>query len=253
MTEKLLKLTMIISQQMVESGAEINRVEDCISRIGTAYGASRVDVFATTSNIIVSFEGEDGRVLTQTRRIKQTATNIEQLDRLNALVRKMTEQKPSEDEIESVLNDIIKKTPSYSTLTVIFFYGIVAAAFSLLFDARTVEEFAISLLTGFTVGIASMGMERLHVNKILHRFLCSFWAAICAYGAMRIGIIADVDKVMIANIMTLISGIGLTNALRDLFTGDSISGVLKFIESVILALAIAFGYILAAFLFGGAI
>ena len=253
MTEKLLKLTMIISQQMVETGAEINRVEDSINRIGAAYGASRVDIFATTSNIIVSFEGEDGRVLTQTRRIRHTSTDIERLDRLNSLVRRMTEQKPSESEIEAELSDITEKTPTYSTPTVIFFYGIVAAAFSLLFDARTVEEFVISLLTGLIVGVAAKGMERLRVNKLLHRFLCSFLAAVCAYGAMRFGIISDVDKVMIANIMTLITGIGLTNALRDLFTGDSISGVLKFIESILLALAIAFGYILAAFLFGGAI
>jgi uncharacterized membrane protein YjjP (DUF1212 family) len=30
--------------------------------------------------------------------------------------------------------------------------------------------------------------------------------------------------------MTLIPGIGLTNALRDLFTGDSIAGLLRAIE-----------------------
>jgi hypothetical protein len=36
-----------------------------------------------------------------------------------------------------------------------------------------------------------------------------------------------------------------------MFTGDSITGILRSIEAVLLALAIAFGYILAAFLLGG--
>lgn len=64
MTEKLLKLTMTISEQLIRVGAEINRVEDCIDRIGKAYGAARVDVFATTSSIVVSFEDSAGNVYT---------------------------------------------------------------------------------------------------------------------------------------------------------------------------------------------
>ena len=55
-----------------------------------------------------------------------------------------------------------------------------------------------------------------------------------------------VDKVIIGNIMTLIPGIGLTNAIRDLFTGDSIAGLLRSIEAVLTALSIAAGYYLVA-------
>ena len=52
--------------------------------------------------------------------------------------------------------------------------------------------------------------------------------------------------------MTLIPGIGLTNAFRDLFTGDSISGLLRTIEAILTALAIAAGYFIVA-IFGGAV
>ena len=53
--------------------------------------------------------------------------------------------------------------------------------------------------------------------------------------------------------MSLIPGIGLTNALRDLFTGDSISGLLRLIEAALIALSIAAGYFLVAFLGGFAL
>jgi uncharacterized membrane protein YjjP (DUF1212 family) len=78
-------------------------------------------------------------------------------------------------------------------------------------------------------------------------------ATFLAFLAVKLGWIADVDKVIIGNIMTLIPGIGLTNALRDLFTGDSIAGLLRSIEAVLTALAIAAGYFLVAVLGGFAL
>ena len=74
-----------------------------------------------------------------------------------------------------------------------------------------------------------------------------------AFIAVKLGWIANVDKIIIGNIMTLIPGIGLTNAIRDLFTGDSIAGLLRTIDAVLTALVIAAGYFLVAFLGGFAI
>jgi len=71
-----------------------------------------------------------------------------------------------------------------------------------------------------------------------------------SFFAVKFGWITSVDKIIIGNIMTLIPGIGLTNALRDLFTGDSIAGLLRSIEAVLTALAIAAGYFLVAVLGG---
>jgi uncharacterized membrane protein YjjP (DUF1212 family) len=52
--------------------------------------------------------------------------------------------------------------------------------------------------------------------------------------------------------MLLISGVGLTNGLRDLLTGDSIAGLLRLIEALLSALAIAAGYFLLVSIVGGA-
>jgi hypothetical protein len=71
------------------------RVEESVTRVCNAYGVKRVDVYATTSNVIVSVENAEGQLFTQTRRILQTGTDIERLDRLNSLVRGMTAKKLS--------------------------------------------------------------------------------------------------------------------------------------------------------------
>ena len=59
---------------------------------------------------------------------------------------------------------------------------------------------------------------------------------------MKAGLGESVDMISIGNIMLLIPGIPLTNSLRDMFTGNTISGLLRFSEAILLALAIAFGF-----------
>ena len=48
-------------------------------------------------------------------------------------------------------------------------------------------------------------------------------------------------------------GNGLTNAIRDLFLGDSIAGLLRTIEACLSALAIAAGYFAMLFIVGGVV
>ena len=78
-------------------------------------------------------------------------------------------------------------------------------------------------------------------------------SSLICFALKSLGLVTTIDFIIISNIMTLIPGIGLTNSLRDLFVGDSISGVLRLIEAAILALAIACGYIVVSFIFGGAV
>ena len=57
--------------------------------------------------------------------------------------------------------------------------------------------------------------------------------------------------IIIGNIMLLIPGVVLTNSIRDMLSGDMISGLLRLSESVVLAVAIAIGFALSAALLGG--
>ena len=76
-------------------------------------------------------------------------------------------------------------------------------------------------------------------------------SGVCGIKPIRDNIIIQrPDYIIIGNIMILIPGIGITNALRDLFSGDVMTGILRSIEAVLLTLAIALGTILPA-LIGG--
>jgi uncharacterized membrane protein YjjP (DUF1212 family) len=50
------------------------------------------------------------------------------------------------------------------------------------------------------------------------------------------------DKIMIGDIMLLIPGIAMTNSIRNMLVGDTISGIMRLIESLLWAGALALGF-----------
>jgi uncharacterized membrane protein YjjP (DUF1212 family) len=54
-------------------------------------------------------------------------------------------------------------------------------------------------------------------------------------------------------IMLLIPGIAMTNAVRDMLTGDIASGLLRLVDALLVAAAIACGFSLAIVILGGAL
>ena len=49
------------------------------------------------------------------------------------------------------------------------------------------------------------------------------------------------DLISIGNIMLLIPGIAFTNSLRDMFSGDTITGLIRCMEALLLALVVGLG------------
>ncbi len=247
----ILHRVMMIAQEMTEVGAEISRIEESIDRICGAYGAVRVDAFATTSNIIVSVEDENGAVITQARRIKQRiGNNMEKLHQYNALVRWMTECVPAINEVDDRLN-AVRNAKKYPVWLNILSSAAISSVFCLFFGGRTYQELITALVVGIASGVLREVLERGRVNPILVRFLCAFSASFIAFFAVYFRLITTPDFVLIGNIMTLVPGVGLTHSMRDLFAGDIISGILRAIEALLFALAIAFGIMLPSLLLGG--
>lgn len=60
---------------LLNSGAEIFRVEDTLNRMGYACGATHMNVFVITSSIVITMEFPGDGARTQTRRIHECGGN----------------------------------------------------------------------------------------------------------------------------------------------------------------------------------
>ncbi len=247
--KQILDCIMDIGEEMLICGAEIHRVEDSITRMGYAYGATRVDVFSITSSLVVTIHTDVREIYTQSRRIVSSTTNIEKLHRLNDLCRKICRQPLTAQDIQQEIRTL-RATKSYPLWLECISYAIIAGAFTLFFGGNWLEG-ALSLIIGAINCFVVKLTDKMLGNKIFAKFFCAFAMTGLSYICLKYGWVNDVDKIIIGNIMTLIPGIGLTNALRDLLTGDSIAGLLRTIEATLIALAIAAGYFLFSLLVGG--
>ncbi len=245
--EHVLAAVLDVGEMMLTSGAEVNRVENTIQRMMQAYGCNRVDVFTIPSNIVVSVQTMEELVLTQTRRIANYETDMYKIERCNALSRRVCADLPTLQELKNVVEGI-KQEKGYSRLTKFITYGVISAAFSVFFGGTWLDGVA-AFVCGLLLYVSVEAFGRLKVQRIILNILCSAIVGLGAVLLTSLGIGQSVDKIIIGNIMLLIPGIALTTSVRDMISGDTVSGMLGLCEALIRALAIAVGFALVLWQF----
>lgn len=233
-----------IGERMLKSGAEVNRVEDTITRVLTACGADWVDVFTITSSIVVTVTGKAFGAVTQTRRIEGTSHDLNKLDLLNALSRSVCEKKLTPEEIKDELLRIDSE-PRHGMWAECFIYALISAAFSLFFGGSVPDAVA-SAVIGFAIRLMEEPMKRMNLSRIFSAFVMALTAGLAARAAVLLGLANNSELISIGNIMLLIPGIPLTNAVRDMFEGDTIAGLARFAEAILLANIVVLGVSIAA-------
>jgi uncharacterized membrane protein YjjP (DUF1212 family) len=243
-----LNTAMTIGEQLLMAGGEVSRVEDAIRRILLSTGAVRVDVFSITSSIITTVHWPDGRTDTETRRITMITNDLDRLDRLNSLSRKICSSRMNPIEIRRELRQIDIGQSRYSFQVQLLSYALVSGAFCLFFGGSWGDMIAAALI-GAVLKVLEAAVRRRQVNALLTILVISLAGGVLSRLSVMAGLASRPDLVSYGNIMLFIPGMAFTNSLRDLFVGDTITGAIRLLESLLLAVVIAAGFILARYLF----
>lgn len=238
---KYLNCAMSVGEMILMSGGEVGRVEDAICRILDSAGAKSTDVFCITSSIITTVYWEDDVSNTETRRISGTVNDLGKLDRLNDLSRRICEKHYSPEEIQHELSAIACER-KYSFLTQVLAYALISGSFTLLFGGSAGDVIA-SAIIGALLKLIESAVRRRKINNLLVLLLLSLAGGIMSRLFVLFEIAESAELVSIGNIMLFIPGLAFTNSIRDIFTGDTIAGVLKLLESLLCAVVIAVGFI----------
>jgi len=249
--DKLLQSILDVGEEMIVCGAEVNRVEDSIERMCESYGANpeRINVFIITSNIQVTMETPDGRIITQIRRLVRHGTNFDRLDYLNDLSRFICANHPDPEEIQRKLKEVMARPEPPKTLK-IFGAILIASSFTVFFGGNGMDCIAAGFI-GLIIVLMELYFAKHEPNQIIYHFIVSFLAGIGALLLVQVGLGHNIDKIMIGGIMLLIPGIAMTNSVRDMLIGDIMSGWLRLLNALLIAAAIACGFALSIILFGG--
>ncbi len=236
---QLLIASTAVGQALLENGAEIYRVEESVERIVSAYDVVDVNVYAVPNTIIVSITMSDNTCLTKTKRIRHRGTNLDRVQGLNDLSRRIVIHRPDFEMIMKEL-ETIDKRPVYDLKTQLFAYALTSSTFALFFGG-TFNDALCALLIGPVVRLVSFYLGLVKANPFFVTIACSLTAGILGIIGTQFSIGNQFDKIIIGVVMNLVPGVALTNSVRDLIAGDMIAGQAKLVEAILTATCIAVG------------
>ena len=244
--KKVLDYAMLIAKKMISCGAEIQRVEGTVKYICMAYGAKKVDVFAIPSMLMATIESNDLYYTTKIKTVKNISNNFLLLEKLNSLSRYICDNKPSIEEIERLVNEVDEyKKPKISWLPILG--NTIGGSILSIFFGGTFRDFLGCLIATFVMSLIIYFQKKI-INQFIQTFILAAIGGLLSVLVCKIGIAQNVNYVMIGCIMILIPGIMLSISFKDLFTGDLLSGIMRFVSSLITAFMIALGFFISIYL-----
>ena len=235
----IMDLAADLGYELSKSGAETFRVEDTMSRVLQSYGIES-EVFAIPNYLIVSILTQTGKPITRMRRIGYHGHNLDAVEKLNALSRRICSSHPEPEEAMNLLEEVRSSVPCYKLSMYLLGNFLGAAGFGLLFGCGF-RDMLLAGLCGILGGIINHFLERMRVNPFFVTILSAFVMALAAYGMNVAGILKNVDGVVIGALMILVPGLLFTNAMRDIIHGDTNSGITRIVQVLLIAMGMALG------------
>ena len=237
--EQLLELGLYSGTLLLGSGAEIYRVENTIYHLLTACGAEVVDCIATPTGIHLSAHAY-GRIGTRVRRIDKRSTNLGRVAAINNLSRSLAGQQNDPGEVLQALCQIERDTEHSLVRWGPLGAAIGGTAFATLFGARG-WELPTTAPVAFIVFHSAAFLRKAAIPGLLADFAGGFVAALLALSVTLVFPDMPSDRVILGAIMSLVPGVLLTAGARDVLAGDLLSGIVRTIEALFTATAIAAG------------
>lgn len=238
---RILILAVRAGELMMKHGAEIHRVEDTINRICKACNILHVEVFATTTGVFVSVGsgGPEGEVHTYIKTLRGRDTDLGKISQINQFSRMFTTTSMTVEEGIKELQRIDDE-PKYPLFVRLISAGGIAGVFCVMFGGEIVES-----LLAFCLGMGVYGIDhclsKFDINFFLQGFTCCAAATAATLFLVSTGIANNYDTIIIGVLMIFVPGVAMTNAIRDMLTGDMMSGVTRLTEAVVIAVSLAAG------------
>lgn len=234
----LMNLSLYTGALLIQNGAESYRAEDTIERIcKSVSNISNVSAYALPSAIFISMEFE-GETLSNFRKITIADTNLYKIDRVNSFSREFVSSdfsiKETYDKLFEIDNTEEKKEKIYLS------GGIAASFFSVLFGGDLKDFFA-SFFIGILIPIILDKLSHFKLSFFINNIICAFITSILAITFVHFNFGSNIDNIIIGVIMLLVPGVAITNSVRDIMSGEFITGAITMIKAFFIALAIAFG------------
>ncbi|MFZ3172538.1 MAG: threonine/serine exporter family protein [Carboxydocellales bacterium] len=242
--DEIQDLVILAGEILLKNGAETYRVEDTVERIGFAAGMCQVEAFATPTVIIVTLVEPGGVSQTKVRRIRDRGISLNKVAAVNEVSRRMARGELSVAQANTMLMDVQRSPNAYPFWVHLVAAGVGSGCFTFLFGGNLREIF-LAVIAGLVIHWLRLQATNWGFNRLFGSFLGGLAAAAIGIFGQTLLQEVNADKVIIGAIMTLVPGLAITHAVRDVIYEDLLSGVSRGVEAILVSVAVAAGVSLA--------
>lgn len=238
----VMRLSLWAGQMLLQYGADTNRVEQTIHRLGTGLGADWMDILVTP-DAIVATTINNYEFRTKVRRAPSRGVDMTVIAEISELSYQVQNGKMDRFGVGEKLMAIDER-PHYNRWTVVLAVGLACAAFNRLFGGD-VATFAVTFFASSAAMVARQWLHSVELNTVLNWVITAFVAGIVASLAELLSLSPLSSTALAASVLLLVPGVPLINGSEDFLNGHITNGLARSVWGAILSLAIAMGLSLA--------
>ena len=238
--QDLLDTCLTAGELMIEGGSEMYRVEDTMLRIAKSAGEPDPRVFVVPTGVFMSLDHGN---YCQSILVHERNINLELVDRINSLSRAFADKKITLQEVKREVDKIAHGGfPTFPLWLQTIGAAVLSATLMVMFmNNYDWVDFPGAAIVG-AIGFLSFYYFKRFTNvKFLAELVAALVMTVVAAGLVNLFPKMIIDNILTGALMPLVPGLALTNALRDLFKGDILSGMAKICEALLTAFALGGG------------
>ena len=234
---------------VLENGGETYRAEETCVRIAKALGANNASAFVTPTVLIVSILDKDRHGHTTMNRITNRSVNLRKIAQINDLSRRLAKRgKAVDPRVVERLLARIRTAPDHSFFGLALMGGFAGFFFALMFGCSFLQALC-AFVIGLLLRIMLLVLEKSGLNTfILSALSGGLVSALCEIFFV-LHLVPDSMEIMTAALMQVVPGLAIVNAIRDLISGDLMSGTARLVEAFMIAAGLSIGSIFGVLVF----
>ncbi len=237
--DRLLDVVGKAGMLLIESGAEIYRVEETMLHLARSFKeVEEAQSYVSATGLMVSIK-MNNKNATKIFRVSGSKVNLDRIAAINALSREASQNHYTIDEVEQKLYEI-ETMKEYPWWIIIIASGFGAAGFCGFFRGN-MKEIMITFIIGVLVAACVQILKKLELNSFFVNAISAGLLTWLSQTAAHMIPYTSKDILIISSIMLLVPGLAITNAIRDMFHSDFVSGNARAMEAFLCAIAIACG------------
>ncbi len=240
---KVVNVALEIGKYLLRNGAEVSRVEDTMLRVLRSRGQHKSsDVLAIPTGIILT-SIDDDKVFTLLERTGASFIDLDAIDKGNTFSRRFISGEITLETVDEELAEL-KRGKKYNLPLRLLGACIGGGFWAMLFGGNIIELILSSIGSGLNVW-AFDALSKRNFNFFIKNILGGFIAGLLGILLVSLleifGYNANLALVIVGPLMTLVPGVQITNGMRDIISGDLITGSALITEAIFTAIALAFG------------